>query len=457
MLARPAVIAASPLGPVTSIARSGIGAPARRAKLRVSGINSAARLLCWSMERSAQPAAQGAGESDDAASAKPLVVASLLREYGTTGVQTHVQQLLAYLRQENVQATLVTPYSWMRPLTYPVFGIRLLLVRVSNSASVVWYRRGHEVFLYRALRRELSRLGPCAVYAQGPVEARAALRARRGPHQRVVMAVHYKTSQADEWCDTKTFPIKWGGWVYRGIRTAERKTIQQLDAILYVSNWARQAVLSWLPEAADIPASVIGNFTAQLDPEPTPVPIGDIVNTGGLNTVKNHTFLLDVLAEAKRAGRDLTLDIYGQGVLRGELEKKTQALGLDGQVRWRGFRSDVRQFLPGYRVYAHASYSETSSLAIMEAMAAGLPVVAGAIGGLSELYDDGVEGRFWPLDDPAAAAAILLELLDNEPSRLAAAEAARKRFYREFDTSVVVPRLLAFVRGEVPDRPGVPH
>ena len=143
--------------------------------------------------------------------------------------------------------------------------------------------------------------------------------------------------------------------------------------------------------------------------------------------------------------------MYGQGVLRDELEKKMRALGLDGQVRWRGFRRDVRQFLPGYRVYAHASYSDNAPLAVIEAMAAGLPILAGAIGGLSELYEDGVEGRFWPLDDPAAATTTLLELLDHEPERLAAAEAARKRFYRDFDTTVVVPRLLAFVRGEAPE------
>lgn len=403
------------------------------------------------MTPNTQRIARRADDRDNATAATPLVIASLLREHGVTGVQTHVQQLLAYLRQTGDEAMLLTPYSWARPLTYPAFGIRAVLKRVSYPAGVVWYRRGHEVFLYRALRRELSKLGRCAIYAQGPVEARAALRARRGPHQRVVMVVHYKTSQADEWCNTATTPIKPGGWVYRGIRAAERKTLQQVDGLLYVSEWARQAVLSWLPEVAAVPTAVIGNFTAQLDPVPDPGPIADIVSTGSLDIVKNHAFLLDVLAEAKRAGRQLTLDVYGEGVLRGELEKKARALGLGGQVRWRGFRRDVREFLPGYRVYAHASYSETSSLAIMEAMAAGLPVLAGAIGGLSELFEDGVEGRFWPLHDPAAASAMLLQLLDNEPERLAAAEAARKRFYRHFDTAVVVPRLLAFVRGEAPE------
>jgi glycosyltransferase involved in cell wall biosynthesis len=77
------------------------------------------------------------------------------------------------------------------------------------------------------------------------------------------------------------------------------------------------------------------------------------------------------------------------------------------QVRLRGFRPDVRDFLPGYRAYVHASYSESSSLAIMEAMDAGLPVVAGDTGPISELCDDGVEARFWPLDDPARAASLL--------------------------------------------------
>ena len=74
--------------------------------------------------------------------------------------------------------------------------------------------------------------------------------------------------------------------------------------------------------------------------------------------------------------------------------------------------TDVRDFLPRYRAYVHASYSESSSLAIIEAMAAGLPIVAGNIGPIAELCDDGVEARFWSLDDASQAAATLLELLD---------------------------------------------
>jgi glycosyltransferase involved in cell wall biosynthesis len=381
----------------------------------------------------------------------PLVIASMMTEEGDTGVQTHVRELLKFLDRSDTPVTVLTPFSWGGPLVYPVFGLRRLLRGpLTNSASVAWYRHWHEVFLRGALSRHLAQAGDCVVYAQGPLEARAALRARRGPHQRVVMAVHFKTSQADEWAATQNTPIKRGGVLFRSIRRVERTTIPQVDGLLCVSEWARKALLGWLPEAAAVPSAVIGNFTERLEPEPQPGPIADIVSVGFLDSTKNHAFLLDVLAEAKRAGRSFTLDVYGQGPLGPELGRKTRALGLADQVRWRGFHSDVRELLPGYRVYAHASTSETSSLAIMEAMAAGLPILAGAIGGVAELYDDGVEGRFWPLDDPARAAVMLTELLGSESGYAAASEAARKRFDSDYDSAVVIPRVLAFLPGQAP-------
>ena len=134
--------------------------------------------------------------------------------------------------------------------------------------------------------------------------------------------------------------------------------------------------MDWLPEAAAVPSAVIDNFVAPGPIESDGEPLGDLVTTGGLEVVKNHRFLLQVLAAAKRAGRSLTLDIFGDGPLRKELVLQTRSVGLDQQVRFQGFRADARSFLPRYRAYVHASYSESSSLAIIEAMAAGLPIFA---------------------------------------------------------------------------------
>lgn len=377
----------------------------------------------------------------------PLVIATILREHGNTGVQTHVRQLVRYLAEHRTEPALVTPFSRARTLAAPVFGVRLPLERVSGSASVVWYRHWHEVFLRNALRRHLGGLGEAVIYAQEPLAAQAALRARRGPSQRVVMAVHFRTSQADEWADKGAITRE--GPVFRAIRQLERDVIPRVDGLVYVSKWARGALTDWLPEAGDVPFDIIGNFVAPPGRGQGPgdrEPLGDLVTTGHLEPVKNHRYLLAVLAQARRAGRTLTLDVFGEGPLLPDLQRRARVLGVQDQVRFRGFRRDIRDFLPGYRAYVHASYSESSSLAIMEAMAAGLPIVAGDIGPIAELCDDGVEGRFWSLDDPASAAATLTALLDSEPERAMAAKAASERFRRDFDAEQVAPRLVSFLR-----------
>jgi glycosyltransferase involved in cell wall biosynthesis len=397
------------------------------------------------------PSRAGSGAPREAS--VPLIIATILRGDGITGVDTHVRQLRRYLDECGAGSTLVTPFSWGRLLTYPVFGLRsLVLQRFSRSASVAWYLYWHEVFLRNALRRCLAETDDCVVYTQDPLAARAALRARCGPHQRVVMAVHLRISMADEWADKKQ--IKRDGTVFRAIRQVEREVIPQVDSLVYVSRWARDALLSWLPEATAVPFAVVGNFVAPVQAKPRQEQLGDLVTVGNLDLVKNHRFLLAVLAEAKQAGRSFSLDVFGEGPCRRDLMRQARSLGLEEQVRFRGFRPDVRDFLPSYRAYVHASYSESSSLAIMEAMAAGLPIVAADTGPISELCDDGVEGRFWPLDNPAQASAILIGLLDCEAARLKAAQAASERFRRDFDADVVGPMLLSFLLGvasPVPD------
>jgi glycosyltransferase involved in cell wall biosynthesis len=384
----------------------------------------------------------------------PVVVATMLRPNDFGGVHTHVQQVLSYLETQGLPGALITPYSWSRFLTYPVFAPRLVLERVSGSASVFWYRYWHEMFLRKALRRCLAKTGECVVYAQGPQEARAALRARRGLDQRVVMVVHYKVSQADEWVNRTRGAIKRDSIVFRMVRKAERETIPAVDGLIFVSEWARQGVLSWLAEASQVPYAVIVNFVTPMEYTPTREFHADLVNTSGLDLAKNHRYLLEILAAAREAGRLVTLDVFGDGPLREDLEQQASDLGIAEQVRFHGHRRDVREFLPGYRAFAHVSYAEASPFSIIEAMAAGLPVLAARIGGIPELYDDGIEGRYWTLDDPAAAAATLIELLDNESARAAAGQEARTTFRREFDSSVAAPRLVAFLYGREQDSSG---
>jgi glycosyltransferase involved in cell wall biosynthesis len=374
-----------------------------------------------------------------------VVIAMVMARAGTTGLQTHVREVSDYLTRARRPVAVVTPMSRAAVFAAPLFGARLAVEKVNAGAGIVWYRVSHQRFLAHALRRELREHDGSVIYAQCPLSARAALDARTSSAQRVVMAVHYDGSQADEWVDKGV--IAAGGRVYRWIRSLEQATIPRLDGLVFVSESARRSLVRSVPGAAAVAAAIVPNFT---DPDvtdpggPAVAPIGepaDLVTVGGLEIHKNQTFLLDVLAAANRRGRRFTLDVIGDGPTRARLQQRRAELGLDDQVRLVGRLPSARVALPGHRAYVHAATREAFPYALVEAMAAGLPIVTAATGGIPEMVDDGVEARFWPLDDADAAARVLIALLDDEPARAATAAAALARFARGFDAAVVGPRL----------------
>lgn len=370
-------------------------------------------------------------------------MASILRQEGTTGVHTHVHELERELEAEGVRVQVVTPFSTGRAASAPIMAMRLLIDRLNGPASIVWYYHWHEVFLRWGLRRRLAEVDNAVVYAQGPREARAALRARRSRAQRVVMVVHYMTSQADEWVDKDR--LRPGSPVFRYLRRTEAAVIPQVDGIVYVSEAARTSLLAWLPAAGCVRSAVIPDFIRGGSVRRPVEATGDLVTVGSLTLAKNHRYLLEILVAAKRLGRVYTLDIVGEGPLRRTLEREARDLGVRTQVRFLGVRHDVRDLLPGYRAYVHASYRESLSLAIIEGAAAGLPLVIADTGGVREICDEGHGATLWPLDDADRAAEVLVGLMEDELARSRAVAASVARFRATFDADVVLPRLTAFL------------
>jgi glycosyltransferase involved in cell wall biosynthesis len=200
-----------------------------------------------------------------------------------------------------------------------------------------------------------------------------------------------------------------------------------------------------------LPSVIVPNFISVDYPEQREpnAPRRDLVTVGGLEIHKNHEYLLRVVEAANRRDRNYTLDLVGDGPCKRDLEKLSRELGLEGQVRFLGSRSDVRELLPRYRAYVHTSQRESLCMAIIEAMACGLPVVAGAIGGIPELFEPGHEGLFWTLDDADAAAAVLCGLLDDEQAQEKLGAAARSRFEQCFDSAVAGAVLEKFLNATV--------
>jgi glycosyltransferase involved in cell wall biosynthesis len=388
--------------------------------------------------------------------APAVLVASILRPEGTTGVHTHIRELRWHLDNEGVPNQLVTPFSWGRALSGPLFSLRRPLLHVAPPTSVLWYRYWHTAFLTKALSSRLATLGPAVVYAQGPEAAQASLRARQGPHQRVVMAVHFLGSQSNGWVSKRH--ISPDGRVAKRIHRSEQLAVPDLDGIVYVSQAAREQFLASVPLAAQLPSVMIPNFVRYVEPPPgRPRRLADLVTVGHLEHEKNQEPLLRILASANKSGKSYTLDIYGQGSLRHHLEKVARSLGIAHLARFRGFDPNVRSFLPFYRAYLHTSLVESGPICVIEALAAGLPILAARRGGVPEIFEEGQQGYYWDPSDTDTAAKILVQLLEDEQARSTMARAARRRFFEHFDASTSAPSLEQFlfdlVANEVPGAP----
>jgi len=123
---------------------------------------------------------------------------------------------------------------------------------------------------------------------------------------------------------------------------------------------------------------------------------------------------------------------------RAELERRVVRLGLDGRVIFTGFRLDVPQLLAETAVSVHPSHSEGLPNAVLEAMAAGAPVVATRVGGSPELVADGVTGFLVPPQDPAALAKAIEELLAEPGRARRLGQAGRQRVIEEFSVQRMV-------------------
>jgi glycosyltransferase involved in cell wall biosynthesis len=145
-------------------------------------------------------------------------------------------------------------------------------------------------------------------------------------------------------------------------------------------------------------------------PEEAPV-VGTI---GRLSEVKRQDVLLRGFALVRRSVPDVHLLLVGDGPLRAELQRLASELGIGEVTHFAGYQSQPERFLALMSVFALTSRSEGMPLAVLEAWAAGVPVVASAVGGLPELIDQDRTGLLFPaLDERALAAAMERLLLDR--------------------------------------------
>jgi glycosyltransferase involved in cell wall biosynthesis len=243
-----------------------------------------------------------------------------------------------------------------------------------------------------------------------------------------------------------TGDIAWQSWGRFGRAIARR--CRRADALVAISPAVRAELLASgydsarihdLPNGVPVPAE-------PWRPRPDWHASPRAVFVGRLAPEKSLRTLIDAWPRVRAAHPGARLTVAGEGPERPALEGRVDRLGLRGAVELPGPTADVQSLLRAADLFVLPSREEGMSIALLEAMALGLPVVASAIPGNRALVDDGVHGRLAPAGDAAALARAILDQWSDLDAAKTRSEAARRRVFQDYSITAMARRHLNLFR-----------
>src|SRR5262249_52452719 len=168
------------------------------------------------------------------------------------------------------------------------------------------------------------------------------------------------------------------------------------------------------PERFAAPDPVYRRKLAALFPRPRRWVIGA---AGRLSPEKGFDVLIEAARQVVREEPAAGFILFGEGALRGALSRHIEAAGLKGRFVLGGFRDDLDRLIPCFDLLILPSFTEGLPNVVLEGLAAGVSVVATAVGGTPEVIEDGVCGVLVPPGDPGALARRIADLLGSEGER----------------------------------------
>ena len=155
-------------------------------------------------------------------------------------------------------------------------------------------------------------------------------------------------------------------------------------------------------------------------------------SAGRLSPEKGFGVLVEAAAIVTRSDAGVGFIHFGDGPLRETVARRITELGLEGRFILAGFRSDIDRFIPHWDLSVLPSFTEGLPNVVLEAFAAGVPVVATAVGGTPEVVEDGVNGYLVPPGNPEALARSIRDILLSEEERRSMGRRGRGRVLNEF-------------------------
>lgn len=203
-----------------------------------------------------------------------------------------------------------------------------------------------------------------------------------------------------------------------------------VGALVQTHEWCPEAKILEIPNGVEFPPAAVHR---PLDPaRPT---IGMV---GRLGWKKGYEFALEAFATLRKVIPGLQVEIVGEGNLRDELLRKRHALDLEDCVQFLGRRNDVPALLPRWDTYLLSSVIEGMPNALLEAMAAGLPVVSTRAGGCGEIIEDGISGLLVDTHNAAGIADALQRVLTDTSLANSLSTAGRERVRQHYSLEAMI-------------------
>ncbi|ACV62495.1 glycosyl transferase group 1 [Desulfofarcimen acetoxidans DSM 771] len=251
------------------------------------------------------------------------------------------------------------------------------------------------------------------------------------------------------------FYSDWHNLKLAAMARVEKKLAQYTDRIISVSDALRQEIIDRTGLSPQLPVTVYNGIETgqfyfvqnkkQLRRELGLPPEGKLVGTvARLSAQKGVSYLIKAIPHISEKG--VRFVITGDGPLREELESLAKQLNLQEAVIFTGARNDIPNLLAALDVFVMPSVTEGLSIAILEAMASSLPVVASRVGGIPEIVREGVTGILVPSRDEKALAKAVSELLNNEEKASSMGMAARQQVELNYSASAMGSRVAELYR-----------
>jgi len=360
-----------------------------------------------------------------------LRVMQILPSFGIGGAEQMAVHLMAGLAADHdVTAVGLYPGS-----------AGLLEERLKNAGVGIHHlgkRRGLDLRMLPALHRVIGETQPHVVHTHLSVLRYALPVVRRC---RVPLTVHTLHNTAERESDFA------GQWIQRLAfrRTVVPIAISRDGATSFERVYGRKCpamIPNSIPtEAYEKPAEIGRQWRAQEGLDSDAIVLTCV---GRLEPQKNPLALVATFAALRNERAHLVL--IGDGSLRTEVIDCIRANRVARQVHLLGVRPDVPDCLAGSDIFVLASNWEGNPLAVMEAMAAGLPVVSTSVGGVPELVEDGLEGILVAPGQPADLMSAMRVLVEDQDKRRAMGAAARERAHAMFGVNGMTARYAALYR-----------